>query len=123
MQAAVSPRTAEVLHQLMAATVTSGTASKVFRGHRRNKVLSRLQLGGKTGSIFNRAHDARFDWYVGFASEKKGHEKIVISVVVAHEEYIGIRAGQYARMAIEYHFKDYFAKQKQTENASSGVGG
>ena len=123
MEAAVSAQTAEVLHQLMAATVTSGTASKIFRGHRRSKVLSRLQLGGKTGSIFNRGHDARFDWYAGFATEKKGHEKMVIAVMVAHEEYIGIRAGQYARMAIEYHFKDYFAKKKQTENDSRGVGG
>ena len=108
------------MHQLMAATVTSGTARKIFRGHRRSKVLSRLKLGGKTGSIFNRAHDARFDWYAGFASEKNGTEKMVVSVVVAHEEYIGTRAGQYARMAIEYYFKDYFAKKKQTAMDSSG---
>lgn len=120
MQAAVSKQTAEVLHQLMTATVVSGTARKIFRGHRRSKVLSRLKLGGKTGSIFNRAHDARFDWYVGFASEKKGSEKMVVSVVVAHEEYIGTRAGQYARMAIEYYFKDYFAKKDKAVKDSSG---
>jgi peptidoglycan glycosyltransferase len=51
LPAAVSPKTADVLDQLMVATVTSGTARKVFRGHRRSKVLSRLRLGGKTGSI------------------------------------------------------------------------
>jgi cell division protein FtsI/penicillin-binding protein 2 len=120
MEAAVSAHTAEVLRQLMSATVASGTARKAFRGYRRNKVLSRLQLGGKTGSIFNRAHDARFDWYVGYATEKKGHEKMVVAVVVAHEEYIGIRAGQYARMAIEHYFKDYFARQKESGKDSSG---
>jgi cell division protein FtsI/penicillin-binding protein 2 len=120
MEAAVSAHTAEVLRQLMTATVTSGTARKIFRGHRRSKVLSRLTLGGKTGSIFNRAHDARFDWYVGYANEKKGHEKMVVAVVVAHEEYIGIRAGQYARMAIEHYFKDYFARQKENGEDSSG---
>ncbi|BBO78920.1 hypothetical protein DSCW_63370 [Desulfosarcina widdelii] len=120
MNAAVSAHTAEVLRQLMTATVTSGTARKIFRGHRRSKVLSRLTLGGKTGSIFNRAHDARFDWYVGYANEKKGHEKMVVAVVVAHEEYIGIRAGQYARMAIEHYFKDYFARQKENGEDSSG---
>ncbi len=119
LAAAVSDKTAAILDQLMAATVTSGTARKIFRGHRRSKVLSRLHLGGKTGSIFNRAHDARFDWFVGFASEKKGTEKMVVSVVVAHEEYIGIRAGQYARMAIEHHFKDYFSRQKQTGGDTS----
>jgi cell division protein FtsI/penicillin-binding protein 2 len=120
LEAAVSTQTARVLHQLMAATVTSGTARKPFRDHRRNKVLSRLNLGGKTGNIFNRAHDARFDWYMGFATEKKGAEKMVIAVMVAHEEYIGIRAGRYARMAIEHYFKDYFAKKKQINKDTSG---
>jgi penicillin-binding protein A len=120
LTAAVSPETADVLNQLMIATVASGTAKKVFRGHSRSKVLSRLRLGGKTGSIYNRAHDARFDWFVGFATEKKGPEKIVVAVMVAHEDYIGIRAGQYARMAIEHYFKDYFAKKAQAEKDSSG---
>ncbi len=120
LPAAVSPQTARVLDRLMAATITSGTARKVFRGYRRNKVLSRLHLGGKTGSIYNRAHDARFDWFVGYASEKKGSEKMVVAVVVAHEEYIGIRAGQYARMAIEHYFRDYFAKQATAGEDASG---
>jgi cell division protein FtsI/penicillin-binding protein 2 len=120
LTAAVSPKTAEVLNQLMIATVTSGTARKIFRGHKRSKVLSRLKLGGKTGSIYNRPHDARFDWFVGFATEKKGSEKIVVAVVVAHEDYIGTRAGQYARMAIEYYFKDYFTKKEQADKDSSG---
>ncbi len=120
LTAAVSPETAAVLNQLMIATVTAGTAKKTFRGHSRSKVLSRLKLGGKTGSIYNRAHDARFDWFVGFATEKKGPEKIVVAVMVAHVDYIGTRAGQYARMAIEHYFKDYFAKKAQAKKDSSG---
>ncbi|BBO72010.1 hypothetical protein DSCA_59400 [Desulfosarcina alkanivorans] len=120
LPSAITPETAGVIDQLMVATVASGTARKIFRGHRRSKVLSRLRLGGKTGSIFNRAHDARFDWFVGFATEKKGHEKLVVSVMVAHEEYIGTRAGQYARMAIEHYFKDYFAKKEKTAGDTSG---
>ena len=117
---AVSPQTADVLNQLMVATIASGTARKPFRGHTRNKVLSRLILGGKTGSIYNRDHDERFDWFVGFATEKKGSEKIVVSVMVAHEKYIGIRAGQYARMAIERYFKDYFTRKDHVGKDSSG---
>jgi peptidoglycan glycosyltransferase len=57
---------------------------------------------------------------VGFATEKKGPEKIVVSVMVAHEKYIGIRAGQYARMAIEHYFKDYFTKKDHAGEDSSG---
>lgn len=120
LPAVISPATAAVLNQLMTATVTSGTARKIFRGHSRNKVLSRLELGGKTGSIYNRSHDARYDWFVGFATEKKGAAKLVVSVMVAHEEYIGTRAGQYARMVIERYFKDYFSKKDQAGKDSSG---
>ena len=119
LPAAVSAKTAAELERLMRATIATGTARKVFRGHRRNKVLSRLTLGGKTGSIYNHVHDARFDWFVGFATEKKGSESLVVSVMVAHEEYIGIRAGTYARMAIEHYFKDYFARQAQDGKKTS----
>jgi hypothetical protein len=48
---------------------------------------------------------------VGFAEEKDGHEKLVISVIVAHEKYIGIRASHYARMAMKQYFRNYFAKK------------
>ncbi len=120
LTAAVSPETADVLNQLMIATVSAGTAKKTFRGQSRSKVLSRLKLGGKTGSIYNRAHDARFDWFVGFATEIKGPEKMVVAVMVAHEDYIGTRAGQYARMAIEHYFKDYFSKKAPTGKDSRG---
>lgn len=109
---AVSEQTAKELKKLMTATIQSGTAKKIFRGYKRNKTLSRLTIGGKTGSIFNRAHDARFDWFVGYAQEKAGNQKLVVSVMVAHEKYIGVRAGQYARMTIERYFKNYFAKHR-----------
>ncbi len=75
------------------------------------KILSKLNIGGKSGSIDNKAHDARYDWFVGFAEEKDGHEKLVISVIVAHEKYIGIRASHYARMAMKQYFRNYFAKK------------
>jgi peptidoglycan glycosyltransferase len=120
LPAAVSPKTAHVLDQLMIATISSGTARRMFRGYRRNKVLSRLELGGKTGTIYNRAHDARFDWFIGFAAEKNGGTKLVVAVMVAHGEYIGTRSGRYARMAMEYYFKDYFTRKEKAGKDSSG---
>ena len=45
---------------------------------------------------------------------------MVVAVMVAHEDYIGIRAGKYARMAIEYYFKDYFTRKAQTGKDSHG---
>ena len=113
---AISPQASQVVGALMQATVRSGTSRKAFRGYRKDRVLSRLVIGGKTGSISNKTKDARFDWFVGFAEEKDGPEKLAISIVVAHEKYIGIRASQYARMAIRHYFHNHYLKQVATSN-------
>lgn len=118
IQKAVKAETTEVIRQLMEATISSGTSRRAFQGYTKDQTLSKLQIGGKTGSIDNKSRDARIDWFVGFAEEKDGREKIAVSVVVAHQEYIGVRAGTYARMGITYHFKNYFAqKEKMKERA------
>ncbi len=92
----------------MKATIYRGTARKEFRGYRRDKILSKLNLGGKTGSIGSRSvNNVRYDWFVGFAEEKKGDRKIVLSIVVAHEKFIGKRAGYYAKIAIRKYFKNH----------------
>lgn len=103
-QRAMSPEAARVLQQLMHATIESGTSRKAFRGYQDDRVLSRLEIGGKTGSISSRDREARFDWFVGFAREREGARQMIIAVMVAHEDYIGTRAGQYARMAMERYF-------------------
>jgi peptidoglycan glycosyltransferase len=109
---AITPETSDVVNHLMRASVRSGTCSKMFRGRRTDHILSRLNIGGKTGSIDTKKHDGRYDWFVGFAEEKEGSGKLVVSVIVTHEKYIGIRASQYARMAIKQYFRDYFAKNE-----------
>ncbi len=107
---AMTPKASTVLSRLMEETVQTGTGRKSFRDRRRNKILSKLNIGGKTGSISNRSHDARFDWFVGYAKQKKGPGQLAIAVLVAHEEYIGTRATEYARWAIDQYFKSHLAK-------------
>lgn len=114
-QQAMSAKSSAVLNELMQATVKYGTGRSFFRGYRRDKVLSQLEIGGKTGSIGNKTHDARYDWFVGFAKEGDDGRQVVIAVMVAHEQYIGIRAGQYARMAMRY----YFGNQPDNEQVAS----
>ncbi len=118
---AMTTRASKVLAKLMETTVRSGTGRKTFRNQRRHRVLSKLRIGGKTGNIFNRAHDARFDWFVGFAEQKGGHGQLVFAALVAHEEFIGIRATQYARMAMTHYFKSHIAQHKdKVRDANSG---
>jgi cell division protein FtsI/penicillin-binding protein 2 len=112
MNQAITPEASETLNSLMAETIRSGTAKKAFRGYRKDKILSKLNIGGKTGSMDNDTHDARYDWFVGFAEEKGGTAKIALSVLVAHEKYIGLRASYYARAAMKAYFGNYFAKKQ-----------
>ena len=120
----ITPGTSDVLNDLMKETIRTGTSKKAFKGFQKDRTLSRLDIGGKTGSIYNDTHDARYDWFVGFAKEKKGTEEIALSVLVAHEKYIGVRASYYARMIIEYYFQNYFSQAKDKSaagNRSSSV--
>ncbi len=109
---ALSRDAAAVMKKLMTETIESGTGRKTFRGFRKHPILSRLNIGGKTGSINSRTHEGRrFDWFVGFAEEREGSEQIVVSIVVTHEKFIGIRSHQYGRMAMEKYFQKFFSKK------------
>lgn len=113
-----------MLFEMMQATVHSGTARKAFANLKNDKVLSRLRIGGKTGSISNREHTARFDWFAGWAADKNGGEKLAVASMVAHGELIGTRAGAYARMAISHYFQNQFSQQltQQSSVADSPSG-
>ncbi len=112
---AVSHETAKEIERLMRETVRRGTARKVFRTRTKDPVLSQLVIGGKTGSIDNAGHDARYDWFVGFARHDRHREAMAVAVVVAHEKYIGRRAGEYARLAM----KEYFRRRIPAAGQSS----
>jgi len=110
---AATPSASREVGNMMIATVRSGTSKRAFRGADRDSILSRLDIGGKTGSIGSRKiANVRYDWFVGFAKEKKGGEKLVVSVLVAHEKYIGKKAAYYARTAITQYFRKYFDQKK-----------
>ena len=119
-QQAMSAKAAMALSQMMETTITSGTARKAFRKYRQDKILSRLQIGGKTGSIDNPSHDVRYDWFVGFARERQGHGAVVVAVMVGHEKYIGIRATEYARMAMTCYFGNPAGKASLPSAPGSG---
>jgi peptidoglycan glycosyltransferase len=115
---AMSSKASKVLARMMEATIKSGTGRRAFRS-RRSSVLAKLDIGCKTGSIDNLSHDVRFDWFVGFAKESGDSGGLVVAVLVAHEEYIGIRAARYAKMAMTHYFENKFA-QRATGRQSSG---
>jgi cell division protein FtsI/penicillin-binding protein 2 len=100
----MTPESAAAMMGLMETTVTHGTARKSFGSFSRDKVLSKLAIGGKTGSLSNREHTIKYDWFTGFAREKNGSRAITFSVMVGHGEYIGTRAASHARAIIKQYF-------------------
>ena len=109
MKQVISAKSSDIMAHMMEATVKSGTGRKAFRDYQKDSILSRLDIGGKTGSMDNQTHAAHYDWFVGFAVDKASGQKVVVSVVVAHEKYIGTRSGYYARILMKQYFSNYFA--------------
>ncbi|MEN6490060.1 MAG: penicillin-binding transpeptidase domain-containing protein [Smithella sp.] len=116
-QKVISERASKELYRMMQATISSGTAQKLFKGHDRNAVLKVLHIGGKTGSINN---NPRFDWFVGFAQNPRTRHAIAVSAVVVHEQFIGERAGEYAKLAMETFFSKELAMTVPVDHSPRG---
>jgi len=117
---AFAPDTSDELNELMKATIRTGTVKSAFRKYRRDKIISRLEIGGKTGTINNKTDDVKYEWFVGYAQDKAGHGKLILSVMVAHNKYIGVRAARYAIMAFKEYFKKRFAQMDQPSSPEPG---
>lgn len=120
---AVNPETAKTLMKMMEKTITMGTAKKSFRKWKRDRILSRLIIGGKTGSISNKDHTVKYDWFTGFAREKHGEKQIALAVLVGHRKYIGIRAAMYGKMIIKEYFNRCFDLRKLSSRQASLTNG
>jgi len=116
-QKVISERASKELHRMMQATISSGTAQKLFKGFDRHAVLKDLLIGGKTGSINN---NPRFDWFVGFAQNPRTRQAIAVSAVVVHEQFIGGRAGEYAKLAMETFFSKNLAMTAPVDHSPRG---
>jgi len=102
----ITPETADTMVQLMQRTVAKGTAKKSFRGYKKDRILSKLIIGGKTGSLYNRKRTVKYDWFTGFGKDKTGDRALAVAIVVGHKKYIGTRASRYARMILKTYFKE-----------------
>jgi peptidoglycan glycosyltransferase len=101
----ISPKASQEMKELMAATISRGTCSGTFRGYRRDPILSKLSIGGKTGSINNKSDELRYDWFVGFCAEKAGIRKLAIAVLVVHDKLLREKAPEFARRAMRHYFR------------------
>jgi cell division protein FtsI/penicillin-binding protein 2 len=98
--------TAKSLSLIMENTVTRGTARKEFRDYNHNPILSKLFIGGKTGSFTGTEPAGKYDWFVGFAqSSTDPHKKIAFASMIVNRKYWKVKSYHVAREAIIEHFK------------------
>ncbi|MCG8633546.1 MAG: PbpA [Desulfobacterales bacterium] len=108
----IAQKSAGEMIRIMKKTISSGTARKSFRGFSRDRVLSKLTLGGKTGSLYNKERTVKYDWFTGFGAEKNMKRALVVAVVVGHRKYIGTRASTHARNMLKTYFSPVSGAKK-----------
>jgi cell division protein FtsI/penicillin-binding protein 2 len=104
----ISPKTAGELSTLMNAAIHEGTGRKQFSDAMVHPVLSRLDIGGKSGTI-NDEGGARVDWFVAFAgiSGKSGADAcpVALSAVIVHEGRTNTVSQELVRKALISYYK------------------
>ncbi len=99
--------TAKSLAMIMENTVTRGTARKEFRDYNHHPILSKLFIGGKTGSFSGTAPAGKYDWFVGFAqSSADPHKKIAFASMIVNRKFWKVKSPHIAREAILQYFKN-----------------
>lgn len=102
----VDQETAKHLALLAEQTVTRGTARREFRDYNHHPVLSKLFIGGKTGSFTGTSPAGKYDWFVGFAqSSSDPKKKIAFASMIVNRKYWKIKSYHVAREAIIQHFR------------------
>lgn len=111
----IEPQTAHKIKNMMEMTLKKGTIRKTFRGWYRNRTLSDLNIGGKTGSLNGQSLPGEHDWFVGFAED--GEKKLVISSVIVNHSLWHIKPTYLAKEAFLTYFNDKENKRYYLANA------
>lgn len=90
------------LAQMMTSTVDKGTASKVFNRNAK-KLLARMKVAGKTGSLSGDDPPGRYEWFIGFAP-LENPRIAVASLVVNKGEMWHIKGAYAAAHVMKKHF-------------------
>ena len=110
----VLPRAAaHALAQMMARTVSRGTARRGFYSRRGVRLLPEATVAGKTGSLSRRDPHLSYSWFVGFAPAD--HPEVAFSVLLGNPPRWRIKASTAARVLLHR----YFARHKRLRACAS----
>ena len=117
----ISPATAEELSRLMRSAVEEGTGRRTFGSASTHPVLSRLVIGGKSGTI-NNEDGQRVDWFVAWAKPRPGlgcEDKLAVSAVVVHNWTAVTTSQRLVRDALNAYYKDKLGQRRPSGASSS----
>jgi cell division protein FtsI/penicillin-binding protein 2 len=108
----LTPQTAEDLRALFMATVTQGTARSSFR--RSQYLLSKLEIGGITGSLTGGEPLGKRDWFVSYAKslEDKNDKGISICVMIVNQKKWYIKSPLLAKNVMEFYYSRMYPQKK-----------
>jgi penicillin-binding protein A len=108
----LTPQSAEDLRTLFMATVTQGTARSSFR--RSQYLLSKLEIGGKTGSLTGGEPYGKRDWFVSYAKslEDKSDKGISICVMIVNQKKWYIKSPLLAKNIMEFYYSNLYSNKK-----------
>jgi len=113
---AIHPKTARQMQSLMNASVTKGTARSSFRCAQGAAILKHFDVGGKTGSINDNPEHVKYDWFTGYAWHRQSGKAIAAAIIVAHKDYIGVRAPEYFRKIVYEYMHHPLNASKATQD-------
>ncbi|MDR0354266.1 MAG: hypothetical protein LBJ64_00785 [Deltaproteobacteria bacterium] len=126
---AVSPETAQSLAELMQAAIDQGTGRKQFSDAQYHPLLSKLVLGGKSGTI-NDDDGLKVDWFVAFAKPKpetaaeSGTEvgELALAAVVVHDGKYRVASQELIRRALLAYYQPRLLEESLTRKAETAKG-
>lgn len=81
---AMSFHTSLQMRHLFARTIKKGTARKAFRSLWRDRVLRRLDIGGKTGTLRTASRTELFEWFTGYGRDRATGRSVAVCIMLAH---------------------------------------
>jgi cell division protein FtsI/penicillin-binding protein 2 len=101
---AMRESTAAALQKMLAVTVRSGTASRLFQHADGTRPLARQRVAGKTGTLVGGRPKRMFSWFAGFAPSS-GEPEIAVTVLLRNDVEWWEKAAEVARDFLESYFQ------------------
>ncbi|PLX42873.1 MAG: penicillin-binding protein [Deltaproteobacteria bacterium] len=92
-----SKKTSSQLAKMMRKTITTGTSTKIFYKYAK-KLVRKVAISGKTGSLRGDAPPGNYEWFIGFAPEEDS--KIAVAGLVVNQGDLWHIKGTYAAMTV-----------------------